>query len=103
MRDVSIIGMGQTKVGEHWEKSLRDLAVESLWAAMADAGVSTVSGAGAEVFGNTSHAASPPFTGTDCVVSGNYSVGDYIVNGANDIACSYSIAADGTVNQVWTP
>ena len=72
-------------------------------AAMADAGVSTVSGAGAEVFGNTSHAASPPFTGTDCVVSGNYSVGDYIVNGANDIACSYSIAADGTVNQVWTP
>ncbi len=39
MRDVSIVGIGQTKVGEHWEKSLRDLAVESLWAAMADAGV----------------------------------------------------------------
>ena len=39
MRDVSIIGFGQTKVGEHWEKSLRDLAVESLQAAMADAGV----------------------------------------------------------------
>lgn len=36
MRDVSIIGIGQTKVGEHWEKSLRDLAVESLLAAMAD-------------------------------------------------------------------
>lgn len=39
MRDVSIIGIGQTKVGEHWEKSLRDLAVESLQAAMTDAGV----------------------------------------------------------------
>ena len=39
MRDVSIIGIGQAKVGEHWGKSLRDLAVESLWAAMADAGV----------------------------------------------------------------
>ena len=32
MRDVSIVGVGQTKVGEHWEKSLRDLAVESLQA-----------------------------------------------------------------------
>lgn len=39
MRDVSIVGIGQTKVGEHWEKSLRDLAVESLWAAMDDAGI----------------------------------------------------------------
>jgi acetyl-CoA C-acetyltransferase len=36
---VSIVGIGQTKVGEHWEKSLRDLAIESLWAAMADAGI----------------------------------------------------------------
>jgi len=39
VRDVSIVGIGQTKVGEHWDKSLRDLAVESLQAAMADAGV----------------------------------------------------------------
>ncbi len=39
MRDVSIVGIGQTKVGEHWEKSLRDLAVESLQAAMRDAGI----------------------------------------------------------------
>ncbi len=39
MREVSIIGIGQTPVGEHWEKSLRDLAVESLQAAMADAGI----------------------------------------------------------------
>jgi len=39
VRDVSIIGIGQTKVGEHWEKSLRELAVESLQVAMADAGI----------------------------------------------------------------
>jgi len=39
VRDVSIVGIGQTKVGEHWEKSLRDLAVESLQAAMWDAGI----------------------------------------------------------------
>jgi len=39
VRDVSIVGIGQTKVGEHWEKSLRDLAVESLWAAMDEVGI----------------------------------------------------------------
>jgi acetyl-CoA C-acetyltransferase len=39
MRDVAIIGVGQTKVGEHWDASLRHLALEALQAAMADAGV----------------------------------------------------------------
>jgi len=39
MRDVAIIGVGQTKVGEHWDISLRHLALESLQAAVADAGV----------------------------------------------------------------
>ena len=39
MRDVAIIGVGQTKVREHWEISLRHLALEPLQAAMADAGV----------------------------------------------------------------
>ncbi|MCK4473398.1 MAG: thiolase domain-containing protein [Anaerolineae bacterium] len=39
MRDVAIIGVGQTKVGEHWDTSLRHLALEPLQAAMADAGV----------------------------------------------------------------
>ena len=42
MRDVSIIGIGQTPVGEHWEKSLRDIAVEAVLAAMKDAGVQGV-------------------------------------------------------------
>jgi acetyl-CoA C-acetyltransferase len=39
MRDVSIIGIGQTKVGEHWDTSLRHLALEAMLAALRDAGV----------------------------------------------------------------
>jgi acetyl-CoA C-acetyltransferase len=39
LRDVSIIGIGQTKVGEHWDKSLRQLAMEALSAALNDAGL----------------------------------------------------------------
>lgn len=39
MRDVSIIGLGQTPVGEHWGRSLRHLAYEALAAAMRDAHV----------------------------------------------------------------
>ncbi len=37
MRDVSIIGIGQTPVREHWEKGLRQLAVEAVLAALQDA------------------------------------------------------------------
>jgi len=37
MRDVSIIGIGQTKVKEHWNKSLRQLATEAMLKAMQDA------------------------------------------------------------------
>jgi acetyl-CoA C-acetyltransferase len=39
MRDVSIIGIGQTPVGEHWERSLRHLAYDAVAAAMRDAGI----------------------------------------------------------------
>lgn len=39
MRDVYIIGLGQTEVGEHWEISLRHLAWEAVDAALKDAGV----------------------------------------------------------------
>ncbi|MCC6612523.1 MAG: thiolase domain-containing protein [Anaerolineae bacterium] len=42
MRDVSIIGIGQTKVGEHWETGLRALGAEAVQAALDDAGVQTV-------------------------------------------------------------
>ena len=39
MRDVAIIGVGITKFGEIWEKSLRDLFVEAALGAVDDAGV----------------------------------------------------------------
>ena len=39
MRDVSIIGIGQVEVGEHWDKSLRELGYYALSAAMRDAKV----------------------------------------------------------------
>ena len=37
MRDVSIIAIGQTKVGEHWEKSIRHLAAAAILAALEEA------------------------------------------------------------------
>ena len=36
MRDVSVVGIGQTKVKEHWSKSLRELATEAILGAMKD-------------------------------------------------------------------
>lgn len=39
MRDVSIIGIGQTPVAEHWDRSLRHLAADAILAAMKDAGI----------------------------------------------------------------
>ena len=39
MRPVSIIGIGQTPVGELWDQSARNLAYQAISSAMADAGV----------------------------------------------------------------
>ncbi len=37
MREIAIIGIGQTKIHEHWERSIRDLAGEAFFAALKDA------------------------------------------------------------------
>jgi len=42
MRDVAVIGVGMTKWGELWEKSLRDIFVESALEAVKDAGVDRI-------------------------------------------------------------
>ena len=42
MRDVSIIGIGQIPVGEHWAKSLRDIGSEAVKCAMDDARIDRV-------------------------------------------------------------
>jgi len=42
MRKVAILGIGQTKIGEHWEKSLREIGGDAAFAAMQDAGIEKV-------------------------------------------------------------
>ncbi len=42
MTNVSIIGIGQTPVGEHWETSLRQMALQAMQSAMIDAAVDSV-------------------------------------------------------------
>jgi acetyl-CoA C-acetyltransferase len=42
MRKVAILGIGQTKIGEQWEKSLREIGGEAAFAALQDAGVEKV-------------------------------------------------------------
>jgi acetyl-CoA C-acetyltransferase len=42
VRDVSICGIGQTAVAEHWGRSIRDLAVQAVSEARRDAGVERV-------------------------------------------------------------
>ena len=37
MREVAILGIGQTSVDEHWDKSLKELAGEAIFSALADA------------------------------------------------------------------
>ncbi len=39
MREVAVIGIGQTKIDEHWDKSLRDLAGDAALSALMDAGM----------------------------------------------------------------
>ncbi len=42
MRQVAVIGIGQTKIDEHWEKSLREIGGDAAFAAMQDAGMEKV-------------------------------------------------------------
>ena len=59
MRDVSIIGIGQTPVGEHWEYALRHLALEAIRDAANDAQIDHADAlyvgnmAGAQIGGQT--------------------------------------------------
>lgn len=42
MREVAVLGIGQTVVDEHWEKSMREIGGEAAFAALQDAGVKQV-------------------------------------------------------------
>jgi len=100
------IGKGQTEAFDTEYRNVQTAVI----AGMADAQVSTVSDgcvadAGTENFGNTGHLdAATGYSATGCdVVAGGIAVEDYIISGADDIACSYSIEEDGTVERIWTP
>jgi len=41
MRPVAVLGIGQKKVDEHWDKSLKEIAGEASFAALAEAGMKT--------------------------------------------------------------
>ena len=41
MRSVSIVGIGQSPVGELWERSIREIAYDAVMAAMRDANIET--------------------------------------------------------------
>jgi acetyl-CoA C-acetyltransferase len=42
MRKVAILGIGQTRIDEHWDKSLREIGGEAAFAALQDAGLEKV-------------------------------------------------------------
>src|SRR5215216_7325383 len=42
MRQVAILGIGQTKIDEHWDLSLREIGGNAAFAAMQDAGMDKV-------------------------------------------------------------
>jgi len=42
MREVAVLGVGQTPIGEHWDQSLREIGGHAALAAMQDAGVEQV-------------------------------------------------------------
>jgi acetyl-CoA C-acetyltransferase len=42
MRQVAILGIGQTRIDEHWEKSLREIGGEAAFLALQDAGIEKV-------------------------------------------------------------
>ncbi len=97
------IGKGKSEAAE------TELAnvMTAVTAAMADAVSSNISdGSATKNFGNTDHATSKPYTGTECGVddaaaTAVYKVGDYIAGGVSNVAGSYIISTTGQVTQEW--
>ena len=44
MRKVAVIGIGQTNIDEHWDKSQRELTGDAILTAMQDAGITHIDG-----------------------------------------------------------
>ena len=87
------MGTGKTQAGQ---TELHNIQTAAL-AAMADTGVTTIPGGDDQAFDDA----------TDITVSGNTSIGDFIVgygsSGNGAVNGTYSVAADGTVTQTTYP
>ncbi len=44
MRKVAVLGIGQTRVAEHWDRSIRELAGEAIFHALEDSGLASADG-----------------------------------------------------------
>lgn len=44
MREIAVIGIGQTPVSENWDQSIREIAGEAVLGAFEDAGISSCDG-----------------------------------------------------------
>ncbi|MFA5308088.1 MAG: type II secretion system protein [Dehalococcoidales bacterium] len=73
--------------------------VTAVTAAMADAIVGTIPGEAPFSFGNGDYDTTTP--GVDVTVGTGITVGQYLAGGVNKVTGAYSIAADGTVTQLW--
>jgi type IV pilus assembly protein PilA len=71
----------------------------AIMAAMADAGEATVV---AGTFGNRG-VSNPPSDPEDFTVTGNYTVGNYIMGGVSKVQGYYTIDVNGSANQTYYP
>lgn len=105
MRDVAIIGVGQTPVGEHWDASLRMIAADAVRAALDDAGIPAVDAlyignAYGGVISSQSHIA--PLIADHSGLNGieTYTIESAEASGGAALRTGYLAVASGTVETV---
>ena len=103
MRDVAILGVGMTPVGEHWGSSLKDLAAEAGLSALHSAGISHpqalyVGNSYSSVFGHQSNLGVliADFMGLDGIETFTTEAGD--ASGGAALRCGYLAIASGIVD-----
>ncbi|MFZ4812919.1 MAG: thiolase C-terminal domain-containing protein [Phototrophicaceae bacterium] len=105
MRDVAIVGVGQTPVNEYWDRGLRSLSGEAIGLAMADANMESVdalyvgNGYGASV-SSQAHigALIADFAGLAGIEAFSFEAGD--ASGAAALRSGYLAVASGLVDSV---
>lgn len=103
MRDVAIVGVGMTPVGEHWDSSLRVLGTEAVVAALADSQLKSVDAlytgnAYGATFSSQSQigALIADYSGLDGVEAFNIEAGD--ASGGAALRAGYLAVASGLID-----